>query len=174
MLGIGNSWNRPGGPLVSIDPPNCVYTGAKGVEVYQELSGCAGAQPPVQCAGGHWSEACFGVEVLTPTREAPSKVSALTLAALEDIGYVVDYFGVEFTASDLDPSCRCNSNRAFSSWLRLWDDPGIRRSEGPSSKSLDDARAYGYRSVKSVRVAGGEFHATVLFMEGGRFYEVTV
>ena len=57
----------------------------------------------------HWSERCFGNELMTPLTNGDMKLSRLTVATLEDLGYLVNYDGADsFSAADLDASCRCN------------------------------------------------------------------
>ena len=46
---------------------------------------------------------------MTPFTNADMKLSRLTVATLEDLGYLVNYNGADrFSASDLPRSCRCN------------------------------------------------------------------
>jgi len=93
VLGIGSLWSTFG--LAS----NGQYTGQYGLEAYRELSGDASATfVPVETGGGsgtagkHWSEAVFGNELMSPNMTGTSNpLSLLTIAALRDLGYTVDY-----------------------------------------------------------------------------------
>lgn len=52
--------------------------------------------PPITTIGNHWSEAVFGTELMTPLANGPHEpLSAVTLAALRDMGYVADEYGAD-------------------------------------------------------------------------------
>ena len=56
---------------------------------------CAG-RPHTQVGGGHWEEDCLTTELMTPNLKADrGLISELTVAALEDLGYDVNFGGVE-------------------------------------------------------------------------------
>ena len=67
--------------------------------MYQELSGCSSSIPLEQdiatsnCA--HWSEKCFSDELMSSVANDELPISSLTIAALEDLGYQVDYYQVK-------------------------------------------------------------------------------
>jgi hypothetical protein len=112
VLGIGTAWIRPdlyGQRLEFVSSPAgqpCesaaafseapVYTGAAGVQAYQDLGG--EGRPPVEAEGGrgtqcsHWAELEFGNELMSsalgPGDDSP--LSILTIGALADLGYTVD------------------------------------------------------------------------------------
>ena len=75
------------------------YTGSHGVFAYQLLSGNSSATSvPLETTGGsgtagvHWSEAVFGNELMTGfIAGSPNPLSTLTIAALQDLGYTVNY-----------------------------------------------------------------------------------
>lgn len=99
VLGFGTIFNRVG--LIEgaggADPQ---FTGAAGLREYATLLG-PGERPrsvPLANTGGagtrdgHWREAVFGDELMTGFLDAgPSPLSRVTVGALEDLGYGVDY-----------------------------------------------------------------------------------
>lgn len=101
--------------------PYNVYTGGKSaVKEWAAVSGCSYA-PPVQSQQcGHWHEDCLRKELMTPffdlNADAESPLSRITIAALEDFGYTVDYTEADsFTVYDLDPGCNCLEVHPFPS-----------------------------------------------------------
>lgn len=51
-------------------------------------------------------------ELMSSTVSQSQTISRITIAALEDVGYPVDYSRANsFTSDDLDPSCRCDAGR---------------------------------------------------------------
>lgn len=108
VLGIGNNWRLANAPLVN---NACQYTGTAATAAYRALSLCTTAFPPVECTNGHWSEACFGAELMTPSRNfGGTLISELSVATLEDMGYTTDRnaFAYNFLSPNLNQSCRCN------------------------------------------------------------------
>jgi hypothetical protein len=106
VLGIGTLWRREDSELISPSLAHCdnpslepgvprTYSGEHGVAEYWAL-GAAG-EPQVDDYCGHWHEGRFGDEVLTPRisidRDGNNHqpLSRMTLGALEDLGYEVDY-----------------------------------------------------------------------------------
>ena len=56
------------------------------IEEIQETGGGASS------AGGHWSEAAYNKELMTPEKDIGEHIAKFTLASLEDIGYKnIDY-----------------------------------------------------------------------------------
>jgi len=83
-------------------------------EEYQRISGCSGASIPVERDGGsgtacgHWDEECFMGEIMTGHLSGNMAMSTMTLASLEDMGYMVDYSRADpYSASDMDSMCLC-------------------------------------------------------------------
>ncbi|WP_422000756.1 leishmanolysin-related zinc metalloendopeptidase [Reyranella sp.] len=93
VLGIGSLWS-----LFGLTDTNG-YVGEYGLEAYRQLSGNASATfVPLETtggdgtAGGHWSESIFGNERMTGFLSgAVNPLSILTIGALQDLGYTVDY-----------------------------------------------------------------------------------
>jgi len=82
-LGLGTNWDLAG--VVS----GSTYTGANGVQGWRDV-GCTGDLP--LDTGGHWSESCLSIELMTPTLRTnfDYSVSAVTMGSLEDLGYTVN------------------------------------------------------------------------------------
>lgn len=61
--------------------------------------------------GGHFSEICLQDEIMTGAiGESGGILSRLTIATLEDLGYLVNYNAAEdFPAEKVKESCRCNA-----------------------------------------------------------------
>lgn len=94
VLGIGTLWG-PGfmNLLVNSGSANVAFDGSTAKSWWQS-NGSGGGQPiPVQpVSEGHWDEGTFGIENMTSNLNLPSSpVSGLTIAALADMGYTVDF-----------------------------------------------------------------------------------
>lgn len=79
--------------------------------MYRALSLCTTGFPLAECTNGHWSEACFDAELMTPSRNFGGVlISEMTIASLDDIGYTTDRNAIayDFMLFDIDQSCRCN------------------------------------------------------------------
>jgi len=98
-LGLGTLWSSKQlvKGLGTVDP---TYIGAFALAEYNALIGRAAAGVPVEntggpgTAGGHWRESVFDTEIMTgyaEPRGVPMPISRLTVAALQDLGYTVDY-----------------------------------------------------------------------------------
>ena len=97
VLGFGTLWARKG--LVrgtgSMDPR---FAGASAIREYAALDPAGGDAVPIANTGGpgtregHWRELVFGDELLTGFLSGTERpLSRLSIAAFEDMGYVVDY-----------------------------------------------------------------------------------
>mmetsp|Transcript_3697 Transcript_3697/g.5434 ORF Transcript_3697/g.5434 Transcript_3697/m.5434 type:complete len:323 (-) Transcript_3697:29-997(-) len=116
ILGIGTLWENTG--LTDSDSCTSYDAGTKAAAFYEQISGCAPGEKliPVEGNCGHWSESCFKNELMTPTLTSGTrtKLSSLTVASLEDLGYEVSYNSVdEFTSDDIDADCRCSNRRSL-------------------------------------------------------------
>jgi hypothetical protein len=191
VLGVGNNWRQANGPLVNAA---CEYIGPAATAVYRELSGCTDGFPLAECTNGHWSEACFDAELMTPSRNTGGVlISEMTIASLDDMGYTTDRGAVayDFVTLDIAPECRCNNAatgnlRSGGGLLWQWKNPTQRRWNAPSPELLELAKALAppssprasYNTMESTNndtVTIGT-STTVLFWdeEDDRFYEVTV
>lgn len=95
---------------------NCPYTGPIATAEFKALSGCN--EIPIEQTGGdgtrckHWSESCFGSELMTGTLNVnENPLSRMTIASLADIGYEVSYDNADDYAADqlnqTDSTCYC-------------------------------------------------------------------
>lgn len=80
--------------------------GTKADKEWKDI-GCSGPIPlQDRFRPGHWNEACMKDELMTPVRTGERALSRITIGALEDLGYGVDYDPAdEFTIDDLG-TCR--------------------------------------------------------------------
>lgn len=102
VLGLGTLWDAPFGLLGYDAAPPChgathtaiAYRGAAANAVYAGLGGSGDA--PVETVGGagtacvHWEEGLFGTELMTGWLDPGAPLSALSVAALDDLGYRSD------------------------------------------------------------------------------------
>ena len=59
----------------------------------------------------HFSEDCFPTELMTTRVDSPGKdpISRMTLAALDDLGYTINYdVAGNYTREDIDEDCTCS------------------------------------------------------------------
>ncbi|WP_235578406.1 Ig-like domain-containing protein [Pseudorhodoferax sp. Leaf267] len=94
-LGLGELWAGMG--LVNTTVAgNPRYTGAAGVAAFSALMGSPQTSVPLDNRSGasptHWRESVFGNELMTPLLDSgiATPLSALTVAALADMGYTVN------------------------------------------------------------------------------------
>ena len=93
VLGLGTLWDRFG-----LKADNFSYTGQNALTEYRRLSGNAAATfVPLENTGGagtqgsHWRESVFESELMTGFDSGRMELSRLTIAALQDLGYEVNY-----------------------------------------------------------------------------------
>jgi len=194
VLGIGNNWRLANAPLVN---NACEYTGTAATATYRALSLCTTAFPPVECTNGHWSEACFDAELMTPSRNFGGiLISELSVATLEDMGYTTDRnaFAYNFLLPDLDQSCRCNRRNLRSGVAGLGDGAPIwmnanallqervvnRRLHKTATSEMIEVAWTFVPPVNPIVPAGSDISigttSTVIFwlLEDDQFYEVSV
>jgi methionine-rich copper-binding protein CopC len=99
VFGFGTIWSQ-----LQLNTVAGQYSGANGLAAYREMSGNSNAMyVPLELGGGagtynvHWSEGVFDRELMTGYSEstAAMPVSRLTVAALADLGYQVNYSAAE-------------------------------------------------------------------------------
>ncbi|MDG3495004.1 MULTISPECIES: DUF4114 domain-containing protein [Pseudanabaena] len=95
-LGFGNLWEAKG-LIAYTNTPLMQYQGKQAVQKFQELGGLTDAisleTAGVGSAGLHWHEALFQDEIMTADLSGgvgKAAISAVTLASLADLGYVVN------------------------------------------------------------------------------------
>lgn len=119
ILGLGSLWDKPawGHDLVTDSAP--FYWKAPGTskacEKWREITGCtegtADQCPPIEndggagTAGGHWEESIMGTELMSGwVGDGTSPLSVVTIGALEDMGYTVDYRAADPYSLDTCPA----------------------------------------------------------------------
>ena len=126
ILGIGAVWGKFG----VTGSGNCPYVGVNANREYQALTGCS--QIPTEQDGGgqtrcvHWDDTCLRDELMTGfiNLNGANPLSRLTVAGLQDLGYVVDYSGADsFPASSVNSACRCNLRRSLATNIRQLSSP---------------------------------------------------
>lgn len=119
VLGFGSLWTQTQFNCLQnpSTPPGTIldtfFSCAKGRAMFDSIGGtnytggnkvpvenCGAASPPGCGAGnvnGHWREPVFGSELMTPFIDlsVPNPLSRLSAAAMEDLGYVVNYAGAD-------------------------------------------------------------------------------
>lgn len=125
VLGLGTMWEPPFNDFLDFTgkdantlcddlgtkPNDLVYTGALAVAAFQGLGG-TGNIPVENGQGqgsdcGHWRESFFGNELMdSSANAADDPLSRMTIAALEDLGYAVDYAQAEpYAIPNCSPNC---------------------------------------------------------------------
>jgi hypothetical protein len=132
VLGIGTLWQDNG-----LAGNGCSYTSGTAVaREWKTYSGCTDLSNLVEQTGStgtkcsHWSEKCFADELMTGYLSGSSQpLSPITLAALEDLGYSVDFTKADsFSSSDISSSCLCNRRLRSKTLMTIEGDaPTIRR-----------------------------------------------
>lgn len=93
-LGFG-AYYKPFSPFVVGN----TFTGANAVREYRAAFRTRSTSVPLQPAvRGHWDETVFGVELMTPYATSigtPMPISRVTIGALQDMGYTVNYSAAE-------------------------------------------------------------------------------
>ncbi|SEG88766.1 Leishmanolysin [Nonomuraea solani] len=97
-LGLGATVWQLKNLMRGFDTDNPVFTGATAIEEYRRLRGSEVAEPvPLANVGqagsrnSHWRESVFDTELMTPRADPEPPLSRLTVAALQDLGYQVDF-----------------------------------------------------------------------------------
>lgn len=101
VLGIGTIWEIKG-LLNGAGTTNPTFTGAAAKVEFGKLKGAAATVVPVENEGGpgtadgHWRESVFRNELMTGfVGAAKNPLSRMTVASLQDLGYVVDFNAAE-------------------------------------------------------------------------------
>lgn len=216
VLGIGTLWESSAPNQLNVNETTCEYIGENANRVYQEISGCsANATLPLEdpieflfilptqnisflICGAHLNEECFINELMTSSANgnSSSPLSSVTIAMLEDLGYVVDYNQADaFTKDDLNPSCVCSDNTVAEDLVtRKLKGKDIEDSPSPkiplSSKGRADVTTYAKAELKKMNtmamsymmnnedgednIAVGIPGLTVMYLEGDTIHTVYV
>lgn len=89
VLGLGTLWDYLGDVK-----DGSTYIGTSGLDAWHNDIGCSGDLPLASARDTfHWNESCLRYEVMTPTLNynKPGLFSPVTLGALEDLGYTVNW-----------------------------------------------------------------------------------
>ena len=119
ILGIGTLWDNPAFDLIQGPASAPFHVGSATVFRFNEAGG-SGSEVPVQPQiFGHWDENAFNAELMTPFINLTNPLSAITLGALDDMGYGVEYLLADPYAV---PGASISSSAPGSSGVRLLDD----------------------------------------------------
>jgi hypothetical protein len=101
VIGIGTIWDNKG-LLAGAGTNNPRFTGTAARKEYGILKGTVPTAVPVENTGGpgtmnsHWRETVFKNELMSGFIAAPNNpLSRMTVASLQDVGYVVDLGAAE-------------------------------------------------------------------------------
>jgi hypothetical protein len=111
--GIGTLWERKA--VTGPNAANCPYNGPLANSEYKSITGCNVV--PTENTGvpfdgtfcGHWDEECMRSELMTGfLNNGLNPLSRITIATLDDLGYIVDYSTSEsYGTNDVTSLCRC-------------------------------------------------------------------
>jgi hypothetical protein len=188
VLGIGTLWGRNKLHEANSDE----YQGKFAKAEWAKL-GCSG-KLPVETDGGpgtafsHWDEACLNQELMTGYVDSDMRLSALTVASLQDIGYGVDYTAADpYDISMLDkcgeycPDARRQLRvgrqaRPAKKNKKPISPEGLKKTLQQAAKDLKKARKQHdpYDELADgILFVGGDL-VTVFYEEGDDIYDVTV
>lgn len=98
ILGLGSQWAEAGVVQYDEVTGEYAYVGANAINVWKNVWQCESAAPPIETDGGdgtaglHWDESCMQNERMTGyVNPEGNPTSLITIAALADLNYVVDY-----------------------------------------------------------------------------------
>lgn len=114
-VGIGSLWDAFG----LVGETDCPYNGNAANAQWEALTTDCGTQVPTEQSGDeskacvHWDEDCLQNELMssslgTLSSRIPNPLSRITIGALEDLGYSVDYSQADPYTIDID-NCVCPS-----------------------------------------------------------------
>lgn len=172
----------------------CLYSGDNANREWRDVSGCDSEVPVVKEDGIclDWDESCLESEVMSSVIEENGniKFSRITLGALEDLGYMVDYFQADdFTAADLGTGCACSRRlgqsiaehrQEVSQSRSLIGDETIpqRRQLRPSVEAEKHAKEVGKEHLRQMQLRKTSQTespiVSVFFEEGGKIFAVVV
>jgi Leishmanolysin len=107
VLGFGSLWqdlDLLANPTEGTSPEDTAFLGKHAIDALNAVGGTSyqGAKVPVENTGGdgtvnaHWRDAVLGNELMTSyLSDKPGVLSRISLGALEDVGYQVDYAQAE-------------------------------------------------------------------------------
>jgi hypothetical protein len=151
VLGIGTIWNRSSLGLVVRSATGYRYLGTRGLRVNDWWArGPAGGVLLGEANGpgtGHWDEATFGIELMTPVINTglSNPLSLLTIEALADLGYVTSATGADGYALYLGTPSAASAGVAAA----------LGASPTPAGAAFDRVLLPRWQSLGNGRVQGG-------------------
>ncbi len=158
-----------GGPGTAL--PDTHFAGSAAVSAFDEALGSAtysGKKVPVEndrkrfskgALDGHWRLSVFGDELMAPTFASTAPLSKVTIAALADLGYQVDY--TEAAAYTVPSSSLTSATAAYGlsrvSALHVGDD--IRRGPVFKMETLDQRTSVNPARRAPIRPSGSPAHS---------------
>ena len=206
-MGFGGLWVDTS--LVDGPDFGLIYKGENAIKVWKEDWGCGDPTDPTTLTpkvyletdkepgkvgypydgsyGVHWDEFCFRDELMTPaTMGVPARLSKLTIADIEDLGYLVDYEAADNsgTADEYDgkdTTCGCGCDPCI-------DPPAETIQFELSDDARDAAVAYGLELLSQNKLPAslvddakndgliyvGDKMVFVIIEENGNIYDVLV
>jgi len=136
IFGIGSMWNSRG-LLTGAGGADPRFTGSRGTAEYRAIFGTSETSAPVENTGGsgtrdkHWRKSVFGEELMTGSVSLGSTTSRITVGAMHDFGYAVNYLAADAYAkpsgSALVPAGletgRCDCQAMVLAALGVYDPP---------------------------------------------------
>jgi hypothetical protein len=189
-------WSRPDDLLITAPPGASgfyTYTSNSGMNgaltAFLNLSGASSASntavrelrvqtfplPSSTRCGGHWDEACFDTELMTPIlNSGVNALSLVTVASLADIGYTVNLAATEisFDANQIASQCKCpKESSAQVTEFTQTPEYAVR-----AEAAMMGAREYGLASLQSMKEADPDLEVglAVLYELDGQIKDVLV
>lgn len=138
QIGVGPLWTNL---LVGSGTNDPGFNGTQAVAEYSTLTGSAEADVPVENVGGagsiesHWRDSLFNNEIMTSfLNSGINPLSRLTIAALDDMGYVVDYSKAEFYS--LNAPLQGGAALREGDGLASWTCPGCSEDFDPATLEI--------------------------------------
>ena len=174
IIGIGTLWD--------LDDNNNYRVNTRATDVWTNDWGCVGT-PPIEKDGGpgtalgHWDEECLGNELMTGSLNPTNPFSRLSIAGVEDLGYLVNYNAANVFDGRSTPCCSGTA-------------PSTQSKPTLSDAGRDDAFAYGQKILRENQLSDevallleeddtglmyvGDKMVVVLYIEDGITFEVFV
>jgi hypothetical protein len=184
VLGLGTLWHD--GKTDNVNN-SLVYQGENARRVWTEDWNCVGTGPPIELdggsgtRGGHWDEKCFKNELMTGylSTKYANPISKLTIAALDDLGYEVDYSKAQPYSPTAD-CCKGNLQRMLQDFFEEPTKPEL------SERGRKTAEDYGRKTLDQIHEEAPDNHDTedliyvgdsflsVMYEENGFVYQIDV
>ena len=146
-IGLGSFFTRLG-DIADNSTGECIYQGERANAEYKALSGCDAPVPLDVASCGHFNEYCFPSELMGPIANISARdtISRLTIAALEDVGYEVNYDAAgNYSRQDINPNCTCDGDPGRRSVLKAETDNSLTKRGKIRDETFEYAHAYGLK-----------------------------